>query len=70
MSIRHRPGWQIKGLLKRRGLSQYEIAERVGCSQSIISRVIHRLHGVSPELTERVWQALEAALIDSRDDVA
>jgi predicted transcriptional regulator len=48
--------------LRRAGLSQWDIAQRVGCSQSFVSGVINRRQRYNPEQIEKVWQELEKVL--------
>lgn len=63
MSIRKRPAHQIVKLLRDAVLTQREIAERVGVTQSFVSRVISRRAVVRPSKnSEAVWREIEKAL--------
>ena len=57
MSIRSRPRWQLVKLLRDAGVKQYEIAARIGVTQSYVSRVLSRTASVRPsDKTEAVWR--------------
>lgn len=63
MSIRRRPRWQLVKLLRDAGVKQSEIAQRVGVTQSFVSRVLSRTATMRPTAhTEAVWREVEKAL--------
>ncbi len=71
MSIRKRPAHQIVKLLKDAGVTQAEIAGRVGVTQSFVSRVISRRAVVRPSKnSEATWREIEKALLPGRRALA
>jgi predicted transcriptional regulator len=49
------------------GVTQASIAERVGCTQAFVSRIIARRGVVRPtKKSEQVWRAIEKALSNGR----
>lgn len=62
-SILDRPGWQIVRAMREAGVSQLAVARRVpAVDRTVVSKVIHRAHGVSPGTRERVWAVLREML--------
>lgn len=63
MTIKHRPRWQLVKLLRAAGVSQAQIAERVGVTQSFVSKVLSRTASRKPNATtEAVWREVEKAI--------
>jgi predicted transcriptional regulator len=63
MSIKRRPRHQLVKLLRDVGVTQAEIAGRVGVTQSFVSRVLSRTASVRPTTTtEAVWREVEKAI--------
>lgn len=54
---------QVRQLLRRAGLTQYDIAKRVGCSQTFVSHTILG-HTTPSVLSEKVWKAIERVTRD------
>jgi ribosome-binding protein aMBF1 (putative translation factor) len=61
--LAHELGAKVRTLREERGLSQAELAQRMGTSQSVIARL--ELGGAEPRLDtlDRICAALEADLI-------
>lgn len=59
-SIRSKRPLQVRRLLRRAGLTQQDIAKKVGCSQTFVSHTILGYGRPSP-LSEKVWKAIERA---------
>ena len=51
----------ITARLRAIGIRQYDIAKRIGCSQSQVSRVICRTAPPS-DMTEAIWRHIEGLL--------
>lgn len=63
MSIKRRPRYQLVKLLRDVGVTQAEIALKVGVTQSFVSRVLSRTASVRPtDTTEAVWREVEKAI--------
>jgi lambda repressor-like predicted transcriptional regulator len=54
------PGWQIKAAYKRRGFTQWAIAQEAKVSQGTVANCIYRRQ-TGPAI-ERVWATLEKIL--------
>ena len=61
VNVRGLQGWRIVRLLKQRRILQLTVAQKAGCSQATVCRVIARKRN-GGEITERVWRALEEVL--------
>ena len=63
-SVRRMPRWQITLALKKKRVRQMDIAQRSGCSDSFVNKVISRQYrGSVPTVkAEKVWRALEEVL--------
>ncbi len=58
--LRHLPGWQIVKLYKRKGWTQWLIADDAKVSQGTVAKAIYRRQ--TGPATERVWATLERIL--------
>jgi predicted transcriptional regulator len=61
-NIRKRPRWQLAQMLKRAGVTQWDIAQRAGVSQSLVSLAIARRTPASSPGTAAVWREIERVL--------
>ena len=61
VTVRNLPRWQIVSRLKRRGITQSEIARRAKVSQGFVSHVIARQMSRGAKAAE-VWRVLEEVL--------
>lgn len=60
---RVRPKWQLLAQLRRAGVTQVAIAERVGVTPSFVSRVIAHRATLRPSAkTEAIWREIERAV--------
>lgn len=63
-AVRRLSRHQLVRLIKRRGITQLEIAQRAGVSQGYVCHVWGRKFRDSPK-AEAVWKATEAMLADA-----
>ena len=58
--LRRLEPWQLAALLRREGITQWDVAEAAGVSQGTVAKAIHR-RGTGPAVG-KVWTALEKLL--------
>lgn len=61
-SIRRLPAWQIARRLKKAGVRQVDVAERVGVSTSFVHDTIARRKPEGNQKAAEVWRVLEEVL--------
>ena len=62
MKIRHMTRHHIITLMKARRIRGFDVAAKAQTSPSTVTRVLSRHDGISDEVRERVWVALEEML--------